>query len=92
MLPTSPASLSYVSGAAWGWVGATVNLTSVVGAQIGQIISGTGGAGSTLSVSNNTVVGSQTINALAGGIETKWYCASPALPGGVCKITSWPTG
>ena len=60
----------------------------VAGTIIGQLLTGTGGNASTFAVSNNTVVGSQSISAV-GNVETKWYAASAAQPGGLVKITSW---
>lgn len=60
----------------------------VAGTNITQLLTGTGGNGSTFAVSNNTVVGSQSISAV-GNVETKWFAASSAQPGGLVKITSW---
>lgn len=63
----------------------------VAGTQITQLLTGTGGNGSTFVVNNNTVVSSQTISAV-GNVETKWYAASAGQPGALVKISSWPTG
>ena len=63
----------------------------VAGTQITQLLTGDGGTGSTLVVDNNTVVTSQVISA-QGGIETKWYARSAALPGQIVKISSTPLG
>lgn len=60
----------------------------VAGTVITQLLTGTGNAGSTFAVSNNTVVSSQSISAL-GNVETKWYAASSAQVGGLVKMTSW---
>ena len=71
-------------------VGQTLAATGsvVAGTQVTQLLTGTGNAGSTFAVSNNTVVSSQSISAY-GNVETKWYAASVAQPGGIVKITSW---
>lgn len=71
-------------------VGQTLQATGAVvaGTVITQLLTGTGGNGSTFAVNNNTVVSSQAINAF-GNVETKWYAASSAQPGGLVKITSW---
>lgn len=63
----------------------------VAGTQTTQLLSGTGNAGSTFAVNNNTVVSSQSISSL-GSIETKWFAASAAQPGALVKISSWPLG
>jgi hypothetical protein len=71
-------------------VGETLAATGsvVAGTIITQLLTGTGNAGSTFAVSNNTVVSSQSISAY-GNVETKWYAASAGQPGAVIKITSW---
>jgi hypothetical protein len=71
-------------------VGQTLQATGAVvaGTQITQLLTGSGGNGSTFAVNNNTVVSSQVINAL-GAAETKWTAASAGNPGGLVKITSW---
>lgn len=71
-------------------VGQTLQATGsvVAGTQVTQLLTGTGGNGSTFAVSNNTVVASQAINAF-GNVETKWYAASAGQPGQLVKITSW---
>lgn len=63
----------------------------VAGTQVTQLLTGTGGNGSTFAVNNNAVVASGTITA-AGNVETKWFAASAGQPGALVKITSWPTG
>lgn len=68
-----------------------VNTTTgavVAGTLVTQLLTGTGNAGSTFAVNNNTVVSSQSISAL-GAAETKWYAASAGQPGQLVKITSW---
>lgn len=74
-------------------VGMRLNATGAVvaGTTVRQILTGTGGSGSTMVVDNNTVVSSQTISAVEN-VETKWYAMSAALPGGIVKITSQPAG
>lgn len=71
-------------------VGQTLQATGAVvaGTQITQLLTGSGGNGSTFAVNNNTVVASQVINAF-GNVETKWYAASAGQPGQLVKITSW---
>jgi hypothetical protein len=68
-----------------------VNTTTgnvVAGTIVTQLLTGTGNAGSTFAVNNNTVVSSQSISAL-GAIETKFYATSSAQVGGLVKISSW---
>jgi hypothetical protein len=73
-------------------VGNTLTGTGVVaGSAITQLISGTGGSGSTLVVNSNTVVASGTIDAL-GNVETKWVAMSVGAPGQLVKIDSHPLG
>lgn len=68
-------------------VGDTLSGTNVVaGTTIRQQITGPAGGLGTYAVDNNTVVGSTVITA-GTSIETKWYAASAALPGGIVKIT-----
>lgn len=73
-------------------VGQTItNTTSgavVAGTIITQLLTGSGGNGSTFAVNNNTVVSSQSISGI-GNVETKWSAASVAQPLGLVKITSW---
>lgn len=73
--------------------GALLSATGAVvaGTTVTELITGTGGSGSTLAVDNNTVVSSQVITAIAT-VETKWYVRSSALPGEVMKISSTPLG
>jgi hypothetical protein len=73
-------------------VGDTLSGTGVVaGSALTQLISGTGGSGSTLVVNNNTLVASGTIDAL-GNVETKWVAMSVGAPGQLVKIDSHPLG
>lgn len=60
----------------------------VAGTKIRQLLTGSGGNGSTFAVDNNTVVSSQSISA-QGNVETKWVAASSGQPGALVKITSW---
>lgn len=69
---------------------AITNTTSgnvVAGTTITQLLTGTGGAGSTFAVDNNTVVSSQSISAISA-VETKFYARSTGLPGEIVKISS----
>lgn len=72
-------------------VGNVLTGTNVVaGTQVSQILTGTGGgAGDTLVVNNNTVVGSTTITASLA-VETKFYARSTGAVGEVIKISSTP--
>lgn len=74
-------------------VGQVLNATGAVvaGTTITQLLTGTGGSGSTFVVDNNTVVSSQVISS-QGNVETKWYARSSALPGELVKISSTPLG
>lgn len=63
----------------------------VAGTTITQLLTGTGGSGSTFVVDNNTVVASTAITAY-GNVETKWYARSAGLPGQLVKISSSPLG
>lgn len=74
-------------------VGQTLNATGAVvaGTRITQLLTGTGGSGSTFVVDNNTVVSSQVISSQSN-IETKWYARSSGLPGQIVKISSTPLG
>ena len=70
-------------------VGQTISGTGVTaGTTITQLLTGTGGNGSTFAVSPTQTVGSNTFSGV-GNVETKWYAASAAQPGGLVKITSW---
>lgn len=68
-------------------VGDTLNATGsvVAGTQISANITGAGGTGGTMVVTNNTVVSSQTISAV-GNVETPWYALNDALAGEIVKI------
>lgn len=73
-------------------VGGILSGTNVVaGTQVTQLISGTGGNGSTFAVNNNTAVTSTTITETLGYLS-KWVAQSSALPGELVKISSWPLG
>ena len=65
----------------------TVSGSVVAGTYITANVTGSGGSGGTMVVSNNTNVGSQTISA-ASNVETKFYCRGSALPGELVKISS----
>jgi hypothetical protein len=71
-------------------VGQTLQATGsvVAGTQVTQLLTGTGGNGSTFAVSNNTVVASQVINA-NGNVETNWAAASAGVGGSLIKMTTW---
>jgi hypothetical protein len=66
--------------------------TLAAGAALTQLISGTGGNGSTFAVAAGTT--SQTSHALVGStsIETKWYAMNAGLTNEYVMITSQPTG
>lgn len=70
-------------------VNQTLNATGsvVAGTKVTQLLTGTGGTGSTFAVDNNTVVSSQTISSV-GNVETKFYARSSAAAGGLVKISS----
>ena len=70
-------------------VGDVLTGTGVVaGTQITASITGSGGSGATMAVSNNTVVSSTTITA-STAIETDWVAASSGPNGALVKITRW---
>lgn len=71
-------------------VGQSLNATGsvVAGTQITANVTGTGGSGGTMVVTNNTPVSSQVIST-ASNVETKWYASSAGLAGQLVKITSW---
>jgi hypothetical protein len=71
-------------------VGQQLTTTSGVlaGTQITQLLTGTGGNGSTFAVNLTQTVASNPISA-TGNVETKWYAASAGQPGQLVKITSW---
>lgn len=62
----------------------------VAGTTITAFGTGVGNTG-TYIVDNNTVVSSTTITSV-GNVETKWYVASNALPGGLMKMSDHPPG
>lgn len=70
-------------------VGQQLNATGAVvaGTTITQLLSGSGGTGSTFAVDNNTVVSSQVITALIS-VETKFYARSAGPAGALIKISS----
>lgn len=57
----------------------------VAGTQVTQLLTGTGGTGSTFAVNNNTVVSSTTITE-ALNVQTGWVAASAGLAGETVKI------
>lgn len=71
-------------------VGQTLNVTGSVvsGTIITANVTGTGGSGGTMVVTNNTPVSSQVIST-ASNVETKWVAASAGQPGQLVKMTSW---
>jgi len=70
-------------------VGDVLTGTGVVaGTQITANLTGSGGTGGTMVVSNNTVVSSTTITASTAG-ETKWVATSSGPNGAIIKISSW---
>jgi hypothetical protein len=71
-------------------VGQVLNVSGAVVANttITANVTGSGGTGGTMVVSNNTVVSSQTISSVSN-VETKWYAVSAAVAGGLVKISSW---
>lgn len=74
-------------------VGDVLNATGAVvaGTTVTQLLTGTGGNGSTLAVDNNTVVASQVISAVSN-VETNWKATSAALPGQLVKMSAVPNG
>lgn len=81
-------TLGTVTGGSFA-VGQQLNATGsvVAGTTITQLLTGTGGTGSTFVVDNNTVVGSQVITALIT-VETKFFARSAGPNGSVIKISS----
>jgi len=69
-------------------VGQTVSGgTIAANTSITALGTGTGGTG-TYILNTNTASSSGTVTS-NGNVETKWYAASAARPGGLVKITSW---
>lgn len=64
---------------------------AVVGTQITQLGTGTGGTG-TYIVDNNTAVTSAANIQFATNVETKWTAETFGLANELVKITSWPNG
>lgn len=60
----------------------------VAGTTITQLLTGTGGSGSTFAVDNNTVVSSQVISTTSN-VETIFVARSAAPPGGLVKMSSY---
>jgi hypothetical protein len=83
-------TLGTVTGGVFG-VGQQLNATGAVvaGTKVTQLLTGSGGTGSTFAVDNNTVVSSQTIT-VQTNVETKWFCRSAGLPGQIVKMSSTP--
>lgn len=71
-------------------VGQPLATTSGVsaGTYISQLLSGTGGNGSTYAVNNTQTVASNPINSV-GNVETKWQAGSAGQPSAIIKISSW---
>jgi hypothetical protein len=65
--------------------------TTSAGTTITQLLTGTGGNGSTFAVNNTQTVASSTISG-TGNVETKWIAMSAGQPGALIKISSWPLG
>jgi hypothetical protein len=61
------------------------------GTTITQLLTGTGGNGSTFAVNNTQTVGSSTISG-TGNVETKWIAVSGGQPGALVKMSSWALG
>ena len=59
----------------------------VAGTTITQLLTGTGGTGSTFAVNNNTVVSSQVISAVTN-VETPFFALHSALAGEVVKVSA----
>jgi hypothetical protein len=84
-------TLGAAPSAAFG-VGDVLSGTNVTtGTAIWQLLTGTGGSGSTYVVSPSQTAGSTTITATLN-VQTKWVAASPGAPGELVKITSWLLG
>lgn len=60
------------------------------GTIIEDIVTGSGGSGSTMVVNKNTVVAATTISVAATQIETNWYAQSGGLPGELVKVSRTP--
>ena len=72
-------------------VGQPISGTGITaGTYITAFGTGTGGAG-TYTVNTSQTAASTTITS-GGGIETKWWCVSNALPGELIKISTWAPG
>lgn len=70
-------------------VGQVLTGTTIAGYSITANVSGSGGSGGTMATSyTGGNISSQSIGTSAN-VETKWYAASAAQPGGLVKITSW---
>ena len=63
----------------------------VAGTTITQLLTGTGGTGSTFVVNNNTAVSSQVISALTN-VETPFYALSSGLAGEIVKVSAPTAG
>lgn len=61
------------------------------GTTLTQLLTGTGGSGSTFAVDPTQTAGSTTIAAVTS-VETKWFARSTGLPGEPVKISSTPLG
>lgn len=73
-------------------VGGVISGTGVdAGTQVTQLLTGTGGTGSTMAVDSNTVVSSTTITETLN-YETKWFARSTGAQNELVKISSYPLG
>lgn len=64
---------------------------TVAGTYLTQLLTGTGGNGSTFAVTNATVVGSATLT-FSTNVETKWIAMSQGVTGNIIKISDHPLG
>lgn len=62
--------------------------TTSAGTTITQLLTGSGGNGSTFAVNPTQTVASATISG-TGNVETKWFASSAGQPGQLVRITSW---
>ena len=70
----------------------TVSGSVVAGTVITANVTGAGGSGGTMVVSNNTVVSSTAISVAASNVETKWFATTSALAGELVKISAHSLG
>jgi hypothetical protein len=60
------------------------------GSVLTQLLTGTGGTGSTFAVNPSQTAGSTTISVAAINVETAWYAQSSGNPGEIVKISRLP--